>query len=82
MPDHEIAPGEEQWRSAVCTECGAACPIVARVMEGERVIERGGRQFRERIATVKKIEGDGGGVCARGHATRKHSIIPTACADP
>jgi anaerobic selenocysteine-containing dehydrogenase len=82
VPDHEIVPGEEQWRSAVCTECGAGCPIVARVMEGERVIERAGKQFRERIATVKKIEGDGGGVCARGHATLQALYNPDRLRGP
>ena len=74
VSDKEIVPGEEQWRAAVCTECGAGCGTLARVMAGERVVERGGKKFRERIACVKKIEGNpddavsGGRLCARGHA--------------
>lgn len=82
VPDHELVPGEEQWRRAVCTECPAGCPIVARVMEGERVIERDGKPFRERIATVKKIEGDGGGVCARGHAALQSLYNPDRVRGP
>ncbi len=82
VPDHEIVPGEEQWRQAVCTECGAGCAIIARVMEGERVVERSGKQFRERIAAVKKIEGDGGGVCARGHATLQSLYNPDRLRGP
>jgi anaerobic selenocysteine-containing dehydrogenase len=74
VSDHEIVPGEEQWHSSVCTECGAGCGTVARVMAGERVIERQGNRFRERIACVKKLEGNptdpvsGGRLCARGQA--------------
>jgi anaerobic selenocysteine-containing dehydrogenase len=71
----EIVPGEEQWHAAVCTECSAGCGTLARVMAGERLVERAGKQFREQIACVKKIEGNpddpvsGGRLCARGHAT-------------
>jgi anaerobic selenocysteine-containing dehydrogenase len=74
VPDHEIVPGEEQWHASVCTECAAGCGIIARVMAGERVVERQGKQFRERIACVKKLEGNpadpvtAGRLCARGHA--------------
>jgi anaerobic selenocysteine-containing dehydrogenase len=74
VSDQEIAPGDEAWHPGVCTECEAGCGIIARVMEGERVVERHGEQFRERIACVKKIEGNpldpvsGGRLCARGQA--------------
>lgn len=74
VSDHEIAPGDEAWHPGVCGECEAGCGIIVRVMEGERVVERKGEQFRERIATIKKIEGNpldpvsGGRLCARGQA--------------
>jgi menaquinone reductase, molybdopterin-binding-like subunit len=74
VSDREIAPGEEAWHPGVCGECEAGCGIIVRVMEGERVVERKGVQFRERIATIKKIEGNpldpvsGGRLCARGQA--------------
>src|SRR5271165_1031633 len=74
VPDHQIVPGEEQWHPSVCGECGAGCGTIVRVMEGERVTERHGEKVRERIACVKKIEGNpldpvsGGRLCARGHA--------------
>src|SRR5579864_1321452 len=74
VSDREISPGEEAWHPGVCGECEAGCGIVVRVMSGERVIERKGEQFRERIATIKKIEGNpldpvsGGRLCARGQA--------------
>src|SRR5215831_13952103 len=75
VPEHEIVPGEEQWHPAVCTECGAGCGTLVRVMEGVRTVERNGEKFRERIAAVKKIEGNpldpvsGGRLCARGQAS-------------
>ncbi|HMC61855.1 MAG TPA: molybdopterin-dependent oxidoreductase, partial [Candidatus Solibacter sp.] len=74
VPEHEIVPGEEQWHPAVCTECGAGCGTVVRIMEGVRTVERNGEPVRERIAAIKKIEGNpldpisGGRLCARGQA--------------
>ncbi|HVP48445.1 MAG TPA: molybdopterin-dependent oxidoreductase [Bryobacteraceae bacterium] len=74
VSDCEIAPGDEAWHPGVCGECEAGCGIIVRVMEGERVVERHGEKFRERIATIKKIEGNpldpvsGGRLCARGQA--------------
>src|SRR5271169_5321968 len=74
VPEHEIVPGEEQWHPAVCTECGAGCATVVRIMEGVRKVERDGEPLRERIAAIKKIEGNpldpisGGRLCARGQA--------------
>ncbi len=74
VPEHQIVPGEEQWHPAVCTECAAGCATIVRVMEGVRTVTRNGEQFRERIAAIKKIEGNpldpvsGGRLCARGQA--------------
>ena len=74
VSEHEIVPGEEQWHPAVCGECPAACGTIVRVMQGERVIERNGQKFRQRIAAIKKVEGNpldpvsGGRLCARGQA--------------
>jgi anaerobic selenocysteine-containing dehydrogenase len=74
VSDSEITPGDEAWHPGVCGECDAGCGIIVRVMEGERIVERQGEQFRERIATIKKIEGNpvdpvsGGRLCARGQA--------------
>ncbi len=88
VSDKEIVPGEEQWHAAVCTECSAGCGTLARVMAGERVIERGGKQFRERIACVKKIEGNpddavsGGRLCARGHAALQGIYNPDRLRGP
>lgn len=88
VPNHEIVPGEEQWHPAVCTECGAGCGVIARVMEGERVVERSGEKVRERIACVKKLEGNpldpvsGGRLCARGHAALQSLYNPDRVAGP
>jgi anaerobic selenocysteine-containing dehydrogenase len=74
VPEHEIVPGEEQWHPAACTECGAGCATVVRIMESIRTVERDGKPVRERIAAIKKIEGNpldpisGGRLCARGQA--------------
>jgi anaerobic selenocysteine-containing dehydrogenase len=88
VSDHEIVPGEEQWRPAVCTECGAACGTLARVMEGERIVEKDGKPYRERIACVKKIEGNpadpvsGGRLCARGQAALQGLYNPDRLRGP
>src|SRR5580692_6495234 len=74
VPEHEIVPGEEQWHPAVCTECSAGCGTIVRIMAATRNIERDGQPMRQRIAAVKKIEGNpldpvsGGRLCARGQA--------------
>ncbi len=88
VPDHEIVPGEEQWHPSVCGECAAGCGTIVRVMEGERIIERNGEKFRERIACVKKIEGNpldpvsGGRLCARGHAALQSLYNPDRVQGP
>src|ERR1700751_2062673 len=88
VPSHEIAPGAESWHPAVCTECSASCGTIARVMEGERIIERNGEKFRERIACIKKLEGNpldpvsGGRLCARGHAALQSLYNPDRVAKP
>ncbi len=88
VPDHEIVPGEEQWHPSVCTECSAGCGVIVRVMEGQRVIERNGEKFRERIACVKKIEGNpldpvsGGRLCARGQAALQSLYNPDRVRGP
>ncbi len=74
VPEHNIPIGEERWYPAVCTECSAGCGTLVRVMGAERVIEVKGEQVRQRVAAVKKIEGNpldpisGGRLCARGQA--------------
>jgi anaerobic selenocysteine-containing dehydrogenase len=88
VSDREIVPGEEQWHPSVCGECEAGCGTIVRVMEGERVIERSGQKFRERIACVKKIEGNpldpvsGGRLCARGHAALQSLYNPDRVKGP
>jgi len=74
VPEHNIPIGEERWHPAVCTECAAGCGTLVRVMGAERVIEIKGEKVRQRVAAVKKIEGNpldpisGGRLCARGQA--------------
>ena len=78
VPEHNIPIGEEQWHPAVCTECAAGCGTLVRIMGAERLIDQKGEQkgekVRQRIAAVKKIEGNpldpisGGHLCARGQA--------------
>jgi anaerobic selenocysteine-containing dehydrogenase len=74
VPEKEIVPGVEEWHPSVCRECGAGCGTIVRVMEAERQIDLDGEQVRERIAAIKKIEGNpldpvsGGRLCARGQA--------------
>lgn len=88
VADREIVPGEEQWHPSVCTECAGGCGVMVRVMEGERIIERSGQKFRERIACIKKIEGNpldpvsGGRLCARGQATLQSLYNPDRVTGP
>ena len=69
-----IVPGTESWHPSVCGHCSAGCGTILRVMEAEREIEVQGEKVRERIAAVKKIEGNpldpvsGGRLCGRGQA--------------
>ncbi|HEY7210638.1 MAG TPA: molybdopterin-dependent oxidoreductase [Bryobacteraceae bacterium] len=88
VPEHEIVPGEEQWHPAVCRECSAACGTIARVMEGVRTVERNGQTFRERVAAIKKLEGNpldpvsGGRLCARGQAAVQSLYHPDRVRGP
>lgn len=88
VSDREIVPGEEQWHPAVCGECPAACGTIVRIMQGERVVERNGKKFRERIAAIKKIEGNpldpvsGGRLCARGQAAVQSLYNPDRVQGP
>ena len=74
VPEHNIPIGEEQWHPAVCTECAAGCGTLVRIMGAEHVIDQKGEKVRQRVAAVKKIEGNpldpisGGRLCARGQA--------------
>ena len=74
VPEEEIVPGIEEWHPSVCRECSAGCGTIVRVMESEREIELEGEKVRERIAAIKKVEGNpldtvsGGRLCARGQA--------------
>src|SRR5436190_19902261 len=88
VADHEIVPGEEQWHPAVCTECAAGCGTIVRVMEGVRTIEQNGQPVRQRIAAIKKIEGNpldpvsGGRLCARGQAAVQSLYHPDRLRGP
>src|SRR4051794_27524598 len=88
VSEDEIPPGEDQWHPSVCSECGAGCGVIARVMEGERVIERNGERVRERIACVKKLEGNpldpvsGGRLCALGQAALQSLYNPDRLPGP
>ena len=74
VPAEEIVPGIEEWHASVCRECSAGCGTIVRVMESEREIELEGEKVRERIAAIKKVDGNpldpvsGGRLCARGQA--------------
>ncbi len=88
VPEHEIVPGEEQWHPAVCAGCGAGCGTVVRIMEGIRTVTRNGEECHERIAAIKKIEGNpldpisGGHLCARGQASVQSLYHPDRLRGP
>ena len=93
IPEHQLVPGVEQWHPAVCAGCGAGCGTLVRVMEGERVVfDKDGtgtaEQVRERVAAIKKIEGNpldpvsGGRLCARGQAAVQSLYHPDRLRGP
>ncbi|HUI51748.1 MAG TPA: molybdopterin-dependent oxidoreductase [Terriglobales bacterium] len=92
VPEQEIVPGEDAWHPGVCGECEAGCGIIARVMAGERVVDRviDGKpeRFRERTAVIKKVEGNpldsvsGGRLCARGQAAVQSLYHPDRLRGP
>ena len=88
VAEGEIVPGEEQWHPAACTECAAGCGTLVRIMEGVRTVERAGEQLRERVAAIKKVEGNpldpvsGGRLCARGHAAVQSLYHPDRLRGP
>jgi anaerobic selenocysteine-containing dehydrogenase len=88
VPEHDILPGEEQWHPAACDGCGAGCGTLVRIMEGSRTIERNGERLLERIACIKKIEGNpldpvsGGRLCARGQAAVQSLYHPDRLRGP
>ena len=88
VPEREIVPGEEQWHPAACDGCIAGCGTLVRIMEGVRGIEHKGEQLRERIACIKKIEGNpldpvsGGRLCGRGQASVQSLYHPDRLRGP
>ena len=88
VPEEEIVPGVEAWRPSICSECGAGCRTLARVMAAEREIDQDGQRVRQRIAAVKKLEGNpsdpvsGGRLCARGHASLQSIYNPDRIRGP
>ncbi len=88
VPEEGITPGVETWHPGVCAECGAGCGITARVMASEREIEVDGERVRQRIAAIKKLEGNrddpisGGRLCARGHAALQSLYNPDRLRGP
>ena len=88
VPEEAIVPGEEEWHPSVCRQCSAGCGTIVRVMEAEREIEVEGEKFRERIAAIKKIEGNpldpvsGGRLCGRGQAALQALYHPDRVRGP
>ena len=88
VPEESVPLGVEQWHASVCGECAASCGTMARVMASEREIEVEGEVVRQKIAAVKKLEGNpldpvsGGRLCARGHASLQSLYNPDRLRGP
>lgn len=88
VPEQELVPGEEQWHASLCTGCGGGCGTLVRVMEGERITADKNEPVRERVAAIKKIEGNpldpvsGGRLCARGQAAVQSLYHPDRLRGP
>ena len=74
VSEERLLPGVDRWTPSTCALCPAGCGIVVRSMLGEARVRREGREFRQMVAQVKKIEGNPnhpvnrGRLCARGQA--------------
>ena len=88
VSEEEIEPGVEEWHPSVCGECAAACGTEARVMAAERQVQVEGEIVRQRIAAIKKLEGNpldpvsGGRLCARGHSSLQSIYNPDRLRGP
>jgi anaerobic selenocysteine-containing dehydrogenase len=74
IPEEELVPGIATWKPGVCTQCGAGCGILVRVMEGEAEVTRHGQVGLLSMGLAKKLEGNPdhpvnrGKLCAWGQA--------------
>ncbi len=72
IPPDDIVPGVASWYATLCTECGAGCGALVKIMEGR----------------AKKIEGNPnhpvnkGGLCARGQAALQTLYNPDRIKGP
>ncbi|MBI5345099.1 MAG: molybdopterin-dependent oxidoreductase, partial [Deltaproteobacteria bacterium] len=72
VPPEDIIPGTATWYASLCSECGAGCGTLVKVMEGR----------------AKKIEGNPkhpvnkGKLCARGHASLQALYNPDRIKGP
>ncbi|MFZ3073193.1 MAG: molybdopterin-dependent oxidoreductase [Thermodesulfobacteriota bacterium] len=72
IPPEDIIPGVASWYATLCTECGAGCGALVKIMEGR----------------AKKIEGNPkhpvnkGGLCARGHSALQTLYNPDRIKGP
>jgi len=74
VSEERILPGVDRWTPSTCAICPAGCGILVRSMLGEARVRHDGREFRQMVAQVKKIEGNPthpinqGRLCARGQS--------------
>jgi anaerobic selenocysteine-containing dehydrogenase len=74
VSEERILPGVDRWTPSTCAICPAGCGILVRSMLGEATVRHDGREFRQMVAQVKKIEGNPahpinqGRLCARGQS--------------
>jgi menaquinone reductase, molybdopterin-binding-like subunit len=74
VPEESIIPGTDRWTPSTCTLCPGGCGILVRSMQGEAKVRRDGREYRQMVIQVKKVEGNPshpinlGKMCARGQA--------------
>jgi anaerobic selenocysteine-containing dehydrogenase len=72
IPPEDIVPGTATWYASLCTQCGAGCGVLVKVMEGR----------------AKKMEGNPshpvnrGRLCARGQAALQSLYNPDRITSP
>ncbi|MGD9904351.1 MAG: molybdopterin-dependent oxidoreductase [Vicinamibacterales bacterium] len=88
IPEDELTPGIAEWKPSVCGLCAAGCGVVARVMDGDAEVLRGGQPGVTRMGLVKKLEGDPahpisqGRLCVRGQAGPQVTYHPDRVVAP
>jgi anaerobic selenocysteine-containing dehydrogenase len=82
IPEEHLVPGVAVWKPGVCTQCGAGCGTMVKVMAGDAQVVRHGDLGLMSMGLAKKLEGNPhfpvnqGKLCPRGQASIQITYHP------